>query len=100
MYLRARVIGTIVAAMGVGILLSFTYYVFATLGDFRKAQMFHERNPGNAMYDLQYFVAASELVFTIGGAVCGALLTLNGLTWMAVGGVVRQVERERGGGAR
>jgi len=100
MHRRARLIGTIVAAMGVAILLSFAYYVFATLGDFRKAQMFHERNPGNAMYDLQYFVAASELVFTIGGAVCGALLTLNGLTWMAVGGVVRQVERERGGGAR
>ena len=30
-------------------------------GDFRKAQMLRERNPGNAMYDLQFFVAASRI---------------------------------------
>src|SRR5262249_8233281 len=72
MHRGARLIGTIVAAVGVAALVSLGYYVFATLGDFHKAQMLHERNPGNAMYDLQYFVAATGLGFTIGGAVCGA----------------------------
>jgi hypothetical protein len=100
MHRYARLIGIAVLAVGLAVLISFGYYASAGMGDFRKAQMFHERNPGNAMYDLQYFVAASGLVFTIGGAVCGVLLTLNGLTWIAVGGVARQLERERGGAAR
>jgi len=96
MHRRARLIGTVVTAVGVAVLVTFGYYAFATFADFRKAQMFRERNPGNAMYDLQYFVATSGLVFTVGGAVFGAVLTLNGLTWIALGGVARQLERERG----
>jgi amino acid permease len=95
MHRRARLIGTVVAAIGVAVFISFAYYVVSTFGDFRKAQMFHERNPGNAMYDLQYFVAASGLVFTIGGAVCGVLLALNGLSWIALGGAVRHLESQR-----
>lgn len=102
MHRHARMIGTVVLAVGLAVLASFAYYAIANLGEFRKAQMVHERNPGNAMYDLQYFVAASQLVFVIGGAVGGALLALNGLNWIALGAAARQLEpgAGRGGGAR
>jgi len=89
-------IGTVILAICLAVLGSFAYYAVAGLGDFRKAQMVHERNPGNAMYDLQYFVAASQLVFVIGGAAGGALLALNGLTWIALGGVAPRLESGRG----
>jgi hypothetical protein len=90
-------IGTVILAIGLAVLASFAYYAVADVGDFRKAQMVHERNPGNAMYDLQYFVAASQLVFVIGGAIGGALLALNGLTWIALGRVARRLEPEAPG---
>ena len=81
----ARMIGTVVLAIGLAVLVSFTYYAVSSFGEFKKAQMVHERNPGNAMYDLQFFVAASQLVFVVGG-----LLALNGLTWIAVGGLANR----------
>ena len=94
MHRYARLIGIAVLAIGLAILMSFGYYASAGLGDFHKAQMFHERNPGNAMYDLQYFVAASQLLFLIGGAAGGALLALNGATWLALGSAVRALQRD------
>ena len=103
MYRHARMIGTIILAIGLAVLLSFGYYAVANLAEFHKAQMVHERNPGNAMYDLQYFVAASQLAFVIGGAVGGLLVALNGLTWIALGGTARRLETgvpARAGGAR
>jgi hypothetical protein len=96
MHRRARLIGTVVAAVGVAVLVTFSYYGTANFWEFRKQQMFFERNPGNAMYELQYRGASAGLAFMIGGAIAGALLTLNGLTWIALGGVARQLERERG----
>jgi hypothetical protein len=100
---HARMLGTVILAIGLAVLISFGYYATGSLGEFRKAQLVHQRNPGNAMYDLQYFVAASQLVFVIGGAVCGALLALNGVTWLVLGSVARRLqpsaEPRRGGGA-
>jgi hypothetical protein len=89
MHRHARMIGTVILALGLAVMVSFGYYTVATFGDFRKAQMVHERNPGNAMYDLQYFVAVSQLVFLLGGTLGGMLLALNGATWIAVAGVAR-----------
>ena len=103
MHRHARMIGTVLLAIGLAVFVSFAYYAVADVADFRKAQMVHERNPGNAMYDLQYFVAASQLVFVIGGAVGGALLALNGLTWIALGAAARGREAGapgRGGAPR
>jgi hypothetical protein len=51
-----------------------------------------ERNPGNAMYDLQFFVATSHLAFLVGGVVAGGLLALNGLTLMLVGRLAQERE--------
>jgi len=98
MHRHARMIGTIVLAIGVAVLASFVYFGLGNYSDFRKSAMFFERNPGNAMYELQYRGAAAGLAFMIGGAVAGLLLALNGLAWMAVGGVARRLD-QRGGGA-
>ena len=95
MHRHARTIGTIILAIGLAVLASFSYYAFAGYGDFQKARMFRERNPGNAMYDLQFFVAASQLVFVVGGAFGGALLALNGLTWLALGAAVDDTAKSR-----
>jgi hypothetical protein len=87
---RARTIGTVIAAVGVAVLLGFGAVAIEGSADFRKAQMVHQRNPGNAMYDLQYFVATAQLAFLVGGAVAGGLLALNGLTLVLVGRLARE----------
>jgi hypothetical protein len=91
---RAGTIGMVIAAIGVAVLIGFGAVAIEGGGDFRKAQLLRERNPGNAMYDLQFFVATSQLAFLTSGAVAGGLLALNGLTLMLVGRLAR--ERESG----
>jgi hypothetical protein len=89
---RARTIGVVVAAIGVAVLLGFGAVAVEGGADFRKAQLVRQRNPGNAMYDLQFFVATSQLAFLVGGAVAGGLLALNGLTLMLVGRLAQERE--------
>lgn len=89
---RARTIGMVIAAIGVAILLGFGAVAVEGSADFRKAQLVRQRNPGNAMYDLQFFVATSQLAFLVGGAVSGGLLALNGLTLMLVGRLAQERE--------
>jgi hypothetical protein len=100
-YRHARTIGIVLAGIGVAILISFAAVaLWSNVPDFRKALMLYERNSGNSMYQLQFFVATSELVFVIGGALIGALVALNGLSWMALAGAVTALERDRRGGER
>lgn len=86
---RARTIGMVIAGIGLAVLIAFAaaalQSVLPSSGDFRKAQMVRERNPGNAMYDLQFFIAATRLGFLVAGAAGGGLLALNGVTLMLVG---------------
>jgi hypothetical protein len=90
---RARVFGIVLAAAGLAVLLAFGGVAAQhAAGDFSKARLVHERNPGNAMYDAQFFVAASELALLVGGAVAGGLLALNGVTLLLVGRVAERVE--------
>ncbi|MFN8641927.1 MAG: hypothetical protein U0802_09815 [Candidatus Binatia bacterium] len=89
---RARPIGMVIAAIGVAILLGFGSVAVQGGADFRKAQLVRQRNPGNAMYDLQFFVATSQLAFLVGGALAGGLLALNGLTIMLVGRLAQERE--------
>ena len=91
---RAGTIGIVIAAIGVAILIGFGAVAIEGSGDFSKAKLLRERNPGNAMYDLQFFVAASQLMFIVGGAVGGALLSLNGLSWMAIDSASRAALRD------
>jgi hypothetical protein len=102
MYRQARTIGMIIAGIGLAVLVGFTSVAIGGMGEFNKAKMVRERNPGNAMYDLQFFIATVRLAFLVSGAVVGALLTLNGATWIALGTAVRRLEPAasgRGGGA-
>jgi len=83
---HARALGIVLAAVGVATLMAFGWFTAQHMsGDFSKARLVHERNPGNAMYDAQFFVASSELALLLGGAVAGGLLALNGMTLMLVG---------------
>jgi hypothetical protein len=89
---RARTIGIVVAAIGVAVLIGFGSIAVRDSGDFNKAKLLRERNPGNAMYDLQFFVATSQIAFLVGGAVAGGLLALNGVTLMLVGRLAQERE--------
>lgn len=87
---RAGLIGMLLAAVGVAVMLGFGSVAFQGSGDFSKAKLLRERNPGNAMYDLQFFVATSQIAFLTSGAVAGGLLALNGLTLILVGRLARE----------
>jgi hypothetical protein len=90
LYRYARPIGMAIAGVGLAVLIGFGSVTVLTAGDFHKAQMVRERNPGNAMYDLQFFIASTRLAFLISGAVGGGLLALNGATLFALGTAVRR----------
>lgn len=101
MYRHARTIGIVLAGIGVAILISFAAVaLWSNVPDFRKALLLYERNSGNSMYQLQFFVATSELVFVIGGAIVGALVALNGVSWIALAAAVSALEQDRRGGVR
>jgi hypothetical protein len=89
---RAGTIGLVIAAIGLAVLVGFGAVAVEGSGDFSKAKLLRQRNPGNAMYDLQFFVATSQLAFLTSGAVAGGLLALNGLTLMLLGRVARERE--------
>ena len=102
MYRRARIIGLVIAGIGLAVMVGFASVAAMNIGEFQKAQMFRERNPNNAMYDLQFFIATVRLVFLVTGAVGGALLALNGAVWLSLGRVVQRLEHAppgRGGGS-
>ena len=101
MYRRARGIGLLIAGIGLAIMIGFAGVAAMNIGEFQKAQMVRERNPGNAMYDLQFFIATVRLAFLVTGAVGGGLLALNGAVWLSLGRAVRRLEQlppSRGGG--
>src|SRR4051812_23714681 len=96
MHRHARIIGSVVTAVGLAVLASFVYYGIGNYREFSKQKLFFERNPGNAMYELQYRGAAAGLAFMIGGAAAGGLLAVNGMSWLAIGSMMRQLEHARG----
>lgn len=89
---RARTLGIVVAAVGVAVLVGFGAVAVDSARTFRQAQAARQRAPGNAMHDLQYFVAAAQLALLGGGAVAGGLLALNGLTLLLVGQLAQRQE--------
>lgn len=98
MLARAHTIGMVLAGVGLAVLLAFaTVAVQNALpsSEFRQAQIGRERNPGNAMYDLRFFIVATRLGLLIAGAVIGALLALNGITLIMLGRLARQAEGGR-----
>jgi hypothetical protein len=79
-----KVLGAIFAALGLVLLITFA--VFAVRDEhFHKASMLKERNPGNVMYESEFFAAFTIHVFLVGGAIVGVLLALNGATMLVLG---------------
>jgi hypothetical protein len=91
----AKAAGTTLLAVGLAVLVGFS---LATWRDerFRKAALQKERNPGNVMYEGQYFAAFTIRTFLVSGAICGALLALNGSTLLLLGVVAGRQEKANG----
>jgi hypothetical protein len=92
----AKLIGGVLLLSGIVLAL---YFAVATLRDesYQKAVMLMERNKGNSMYELQYFVAEVRRAISIGVAVCGGLVALNGATFLLLGSVAARQERSAQG---
>lgn len=87
----AKIAGGALVAVGLAVLVGFAVFV---VGDerFQKAGMLKDRNPGNVLYESQYFAAATIHLFLISGAVAGGLLALNGATFFLLGRVMGRQE--------
>jgi hypothetical protein len=92
----SKLIGAVLLVAGVAVA---GYFAVTTARDegYQKAVMLMERNKGNSMYELQYFVAEVRRAIAIGVAVCGGLLALNGATFLLLGSVASRQERTAGG---
>ena len=96
MHRHARLIGTVLLAIGLAVLLSFGYYAVATHrrvpqgADGPRAQS-RQRDVRSAVLRRRRRSSCS----CVGGAVGGALLALNGVTWIALGAAVGRVEAAR-----
>ena len=88
----SKTVGVVLFAIGLALMAGFAAFVLRD-ERFQKAAMYKERNPGNVMYEGQYFAAFTVHVFLIGGAVCGGLVALNGATLWLAGSAVARLER-------
>jgi hypothetical protein len=88
----SKLVGAVLLLSGLALALSFAVTTVRDEG-YQKAVMLMERNKGNSMYELQYFVAEVRRAISIGAAVCGGLLALNGATFLLLGAVAGRQER-------
>ena len=88
----AKLLGVTLLAVGLAVLIAFTAFVVRD-ERFSKATLLKERNPGNLMYESQYFVAATIHFFLIAGAVGGAFLAIDGVTFLFIGNLADRQER-------
>ena len=82
-----KLAGVALVAVGLALLVGFSVAV-ARDERFQKAGLYKERNPGNVLYESQYFAAATIHLFLISGAVGGGLVMLNGVTLVLLGTVM------------
>jgi hypothetical protein len=87
----AKLVGVVLLLSGLALALYFAVTTFRDEG-YQKAVMLMERNKGNSMYELQYFVAEVRRAIAIGVAVCGGLVALNGATFLLLGAVAARQE--------
>lgn len=99
---RARMVGTILAAVGLAVMIGFggvaLWWAAPSNGELRKAQLLRERNPGNQLYDLQFFIALVKMGFLVVISMGGGLLALNGVSLILLDDVTqnRRVSGRRG----
>lgn len=89
-----RMAGVALVAVGLALLVGFSVYAVRD-ERFQKAGLLKDRNPGNMLYESQYFAAATIHLFLVSGAVAGGLLALNGMTLFLVGSVVGRLGHPR-----
>lgn len=94
----SKAVGVVLLAVGLAVMVGFTAFVLRD-ERFQKAAMYKERNPGNVMYEGQYFAAFTVHVFLIGGAVCGGLIALNGATLWLAASAAAHLERGKARGS-
>lgn len=92
----AKIVGGALVAIGLAVLIGFAVFV---VGDERyaKAGKLKDVNPGNVLYESQYFAAATIHLFLISGAAAGGLLALNGATFFLLGRVMARQEATTAG---
>lgn len=88
----AKFFGLLLIASGLALAISFAA-VTLRQEDYAKAVLLMERNPGNVMYESQYFVAAVWRAIYVGLTACGTLLALNGASFLLLGVVAGRQER-------
>lgn len=98
-----KVVGAALGAIGLATVIVFGVYVVRD-EEYARAALLAERNPGNIIYEARYGAASLKRALLICGAAAGALLTLNGITFLLLGAIAaRQGAGEasgRSGGAR
>lgn len=89
---RVRVLGIVLAAIGIAILLGFGGVALDGGGELQRARAARAAHPGNAMYDLRVLVAGSQFALLAGGAAAGGLLALQGATLVLLGRLAERLE--------
>lgn len=87
----AKAIGVTLLAIGLAVLIGFSVSVVRD-DRYDKTALLKERNPGNMLYESQYFVAATIRVVLIAGAVSGVLLAIQGVTFLFISRVAARQE--------
>ena len=83
--------GGVLLAAGLAAMLAIAVYI-ARDETYAKSRLRMSRNPGNVMYESEYFVALTMRAFLVGGAVGGGLLALNGGTVLLLGIWARRLD--------
>lgn len=89
---RARLAGWLLLGIGLAVMAGFAITAGLNAGEFMRAKMLMDRNPGNSMYGLQFFIAATTEMALIAASAIGALMALNGGTLLVLGRTMARVE--------
>jgi len=87
-----KLIGTVLAILGVVVSLTFTI-VIARDDDYRRAALTASHNPGNVMYDAEFKGAQVRRAFEMIAVIVGILLVINGTTLLGLGVLAERVPR-------
>ncbi|MGH7788167.1 MAG: hypothetical protein ACRERC_14945 [Candidatus Binatia bacterium] len=93
----ARIVGWLFLGLGLAVLAGFAITAGLNASEFMRAKMLMDRNPGNSMYGLQFFIAATTEMALVAAAAIGALLALNGGTLLLLGRTIARHDSSAGG---
>jgi len=94
----ARIAGWLLIGIGIAVMAGFAITAGLNASEFMRAKMLMDRNPGNSMYGLQFFIAATTEMALVAASAIGALMALNGGTLLLLGRTIARVARPVGEG--